>query len=72
MSDRPKHHKPLDKRFQARLSDAAYARLRRLAEETGLGNNYILTVLLEDYDRTVDHAAFLQAVREMLERHTKD
>lgn len=72
MSDRPKHHKPLDKRFHARLSDAAYARLRRLAEETGLGNNYILTVLLEDYDRTVDHAAFLQAVKDMLQRHAKD
>ena len=72
MSDHPKHHKPLDKRFQARLSEAAYEQLRQLAEETGLGNNYVLTVLLEDYDRTVDHAAFRQAVREMLDRHAKE
>ena len=67
----PRHHKPLDKRFHARLSDEAYANLRVLAEETGLGNNYVLTVLLEDMDRTIDRAAFRTAVRDMLERHRK-
>lgn len=71
MADRPRHHKPLDKRFHARLSTAAYANLRRLADETGLGNNYVLTVLLEDMDRTIDLAAFRQAVADMLARHRK-
>ena len=68
----PRHHKPLDKRFHARLSEAAYANLRRLAERSGLGNNYVLTVLLEDMERTIDLAAFDQAVKDMLARHGKD
>ena len=68
----PKHHKPLPKRFGVAMTDAAYANLRVLAEETGLGNNYVLTVLLEDMDRTIDRAAFKQATAEMLERHRKD
>ena len=54
----PRHHKPLDKRFHARLSEAAYAKLRELAARSGLGNNYVLTVLLEDMERTIDLAAF--------------
>ena len=54
MTDRPRHHKPLDKRFAARLSTEAYAVLRELADATGLGNNYVLTVLLEDHLKTID------------------
>ena len=69
---RPRHHKPLDKRFNVGMTRAAYANLRVLAEETGLGNNYVLTVLLEDMDRTIDRPALRQAAREMLERHAKD
>ena len=43
----PRHHKPLPKRFNVALTDAAYANLRALAGESCLGNNYVLTVLLE-------------------------
>ena len=68
----PRHHKPLPKRFNAALSEEAYANLRRLAEESGLGNNYVLTVLLEDMDRTIDRDGFRQAVADMLERHKKE
>ncbi len=45
---------PLPKRFNAALSEAAYARLRALNAETGLGNNYCLTVLLENLDEIAD------------------
>ena len=72
MNDRPRHHKPLDKRFAARLSTEAYAVLRELADATGLGNNYVRTVLLEDHRKTIDRAAFLQAACDMLERHKKE
>ena len=69
MTGRPRHHKPLDKRFSAALSDEAYARLRELAEATGLGNNYVLTVLLEGIDGIVDRDAFVAAARAMVDRH---
>ncbi|MCG8590824.1 MAG: hypothetical protein MJE66_16150 [Proteobacteria bacterium] len=41
---------PLPKRFQAALSERAYANLRALNEEYGFSNNYLLTFLLEDLD----------------------
>lgn len=68
----PRHHKPLNKRFHARLSDEAYANLRLLAHETGLGNNYVLTVLLENLEETVNRTAFKSAVSAMLERHQRE
>lgn len=68
----PRHHKPLDKRFSVGLTGAAYANLRVLAERSGLGNNYVLTVLLEEMGRVVDLDAFDAAVREMLDRHRKE
>ncbi len=71
MADRPKHHKPLDQRFNAAMSDEAYANLRALAEESCLGNNYVLTVPLVNMDRIIDHAAYREAVRQMLENHAK-
>lgn len=36
------------------LTDAAYARLRALSEDYGLGNNYSLVVLLEGLDQLTD------------------
>ena len=68
----PGHHKPLPKRFAARLSEEAYAALRDLAEATGLGNNYVLTVLLEDAATTIDRDAFLRAAEAMKQRHAKE
>lgn len=41
---------PLPRRFNAALSEAAYTNLRALNARYGLGNNYILTVLLENLD----------------------
>lgn len=44
----------LPKRFPVAMTDEAYARLRQINAETGLGNNYILTVLLERLDKFTD------------------
>ena len=45
---------PLPKRFAVAMTDEAYARLRQINADTGLGNNYILTVLLERLDKFTD------------------
>ena len=40
----------LPKRFSAAMSEKAYARMRAISAETGLSNNYILTVVFENLD----------------------
>ncbi len=52
---------PLPKRFAAALSEPAYARLRELNATYGLGNNYLLTVLLENLDDIADPQALRHA-----------
>ncbi len=48
---------PLPKRFSAALSEKAYARLRALNEKYHYGNNYLLTIILENFeDITVNEA----------------
>ena len=47
---------PLPKRFNLGLTEKAYARLRELNGQYGLGNNYLLTVLLENLDAFADPA----------------
>ena len=71
MSERPAHHKPLEKRFRVAMTPEAYANLRVLADESCLGNNYVLTVLLENMDSVIDRDAFSGAVKSMLEKHRK-
>jgi len=44
---------PLPKRFNAALSEPAYEKLRELNAKYGYGNNYILTILLENLDAIV-------------------
>ncbi len=48
---------PLPKRFNAALSEAAYAKLRALNAKWRLGNNYLLVVLLERLDSYADPQA---------------
>ncbi len=57
---------PLPKRFNAALSEAAYARLRALNERYGLGNNYLLVVLLERLDDFADADALDRAFRDFI------
>lgn len=59
---------PLPVRRQMNLTEDAYARLRQLNAEYNLGNNYLLTVLLENYDTLVnkdsERAVFENFIRE--------
>jgi hypothetical protein len=57
----PKKRYPLPRRFNAALSEKAYAQLRALNERYHYGNNYLLTILLENLDSIVDPAAMEQA-----------
>ncbi len=57
---------PLPKRFNAALSEKAYERLRALNAEWGLGNNYLLVVLLENLDRIAEPEALEAVFREFV------
>ena len=67
MSKSPKRL-PLPKRFSAALTEEAYARLRALNEKYHFGNNYLLTILLENLDLYADEkeldAAFQRFIDE--------
>ena len=45
---------PLPKRFNAAMSEKAYAQLRALNAKYHYGNNYLLTILLENLDSITD------------------
>ena len=53
----PAKRYPLPKRFNAALSEQAYAQLRALNETYHYGNNYLLTILLENFEAITDAAA---------------
>ena len=57
---------PLPKRFSAALTEEAYAKLRELNAAYGLGNNYLLVVLLERLDQFADKAALDAAYRDFI------
>lgn len=57
MNDQAKKRLLLPKRFSVAMTDAAYARLRRLNDKYSYGNNYLLTFLLENFDEVVDGEA---------------
>lgn len=48
---------PLPKRFSAALSEKAYENLRELNARYHYGNNYLLTILLENLDEITDSDA---------------
>ena len=51
---------PLPKRFNVALSEKAYDNLRALNDRYHYGNNYLLTVLLENLDVIADSDAIDQ------------
>lgn len=61
----PKRY-PLPKRFNAALSEKAYAQLRELNAKWLLGNNYLLVVLLEKLDQYADADALDAVFREFI------
>ena len=48
---------PLPKRFNAALSEKAYEQLRALNAKYYYGNNYLLTIILENFDAIADAEA---------------
>ena len=48
---------PLPKRFNAAMSEKAYAQLRTLNEKYHYGNNYLLTIIFENFEDITNAAA---------------
>ncbi len=65
----PAKRLPLPKRFSAALTEEAYARLRTLNEKYSLGNNYLLTVLLENLDTYADDKKLKQVFDAFIEEY---
>lgn len=57
----PKKRLLLPKRFNVALTEQAYANLRGLNAAYGLGNNYLLTVLLENIFDIADPEKIMHA-----------
>ena len=53
----PAKRYPLPKRFNAAMSEDAYRQLRALNDKYGYGNNYLLTIVLENFDEITDSEA---------------
>ncbi len=60
---------PLPVRGRMNLTDAAYARLRDLNDRYGLGNNYLLVVLLEHLDEYADADRLDAVFREFIDEY---
>ena len=60
----PAKRYPLPKRFNAALSEKAYTQLRSLNEKYRYGNNYLLTILLENFEAITDANAVEKAFAE--------
>lgn len=60
----PAKRLPLPKRFNVALTEAAYDNLRALNERYHFGNNYLLTVLLENLDSIANANALEKAFAE--------
>ena len=56
----PKRY-PLPRRFGAALSEKAYEQLRALNVQYHYGNNYLLTVILENFESIADLEAVERA-----------
>jgi len=59
----------LPKRFNAALSEKAYENLRALNEKLGYGNNYLLTILLENIDEITDENKLEQVFNKFKEEY---
>jgi len=60
---------PLPVKRSLALTETAYERLRALNESYGLGNNYLLTVLLERLDDVADPAALDKAYKDFIDEY---
>lgn len=60
---------PLPKRFNAAMSEKAYDRLRALNAEYHYGNNYLLTIILENFDEITKDAAVKRAFKRFADEY---
>ena len=60
---------PLPVRRTMNLTDDAYQRLRALNDDYGLGNNYLLVVLLEHLDDYADKDRLKQVFEDFTEEY---
>lgn len=60
---------PLPVRGRMNLTEAAYARLRALNEIYGLGNNYLMVVLLERLDDYADPDRLDAVLRDFIDEY---
>ena len=60
---------PLPVRSRMNLTDAAYARLRELNQTYGLGNNYLLVVLLEHLHEYADPQRLKAVFEDFIEEY---
>lgn len=65
----PAKRYPIPKRFSAAMSEDAYARLRKLHQKYHDGNNYLLTILLENFDEFVDEKKLDQVFARFAEEY---
>lgn len=57
---------PLPKRLNVGLTETAYGRLRDLNAHWHFGNNYLLTIILENFDEIVDDDAFKRVMERFI------
>ncbi len=57
----PAKRYPLPKRFSAAMSERAYERLRALNDKYQYGNNYLLTIIFENFDDVTNADALEKA-----------
>jgi len=60
---------PLPRRFNVALSEMAYKNLRTLNEKHHYGNNYLLTILLENIEEIIDADALEKAFLNFQEKY---
>jgi hypothetical protein len=59
----------LPKRFNAALSEKAYEQLRALNDQYHYGNNYLLTIILENFESITNLEAVEQAFAAFAEEY---
>lgn len=60
---------PLPKRFNVAITEKAYERLRAMSANWHFGNNYLLTILLENFGEVVDENAWNSVMRQFVEEN---
>ena len=65
----PAKRYPLPKRFNVAMSEDAYRQLRALNEKYNYGNNYLLTIVLENFEQITDTEAVERVFAEFAQEY---